>query len=291
MAKKTVGQVLRDQRAKLDMTLNEAEALTQIQKMYIVALEHDDYKALPGDFYVKAYLKQYAERLELDYDQIIEAYERHVMIDVDDPSDVHDAYRFVKPSERVDAVADEQPGKKIRYYLPIVLLGAVAVLIIAGITAAVVLNKPQNSRIADELYSVSTVSTSSSTQASTVSSSSASTSSSESKAPEPPKPVVTVTGNGQALLATVKNVTEPVKLGLSVANDVEVWVGVTNSDLPEGQVTLTQANPKTVTVTGKQTVLTLGKTTGLSIKIGDTPIALTTVAAPELPATLTITIE
>ena len=68
MAKKTVGQVLRDQRAKLDMTLNEAEDLTQIQKMYIVALEHDDYDALPGDFYVKAYLKQYAERLDLDYD-------------------------------------------------------------------------------------------------------------------------------------------------------------------------------------------------------------------------------
>ena len=31
MAKKTVGQVLRDQRAKLDMTLNAAEALTQIK--------------------------------------------------------------------------------------------------------------------------------------------------------------------------------------------------------------------------------------------------------------------
>jgi hypothetical protein len=50
VAKKTVGQVLRGQRAKLDMTLNAAEDLTQIQKMYIVALEHDDYDALPGTF-------------------------------------------------------------------------------------------------------------------------------------------------------------------------------------------------------------------------------------------------
>ena len=130
MAKKTVGQVLRDQRAKLDMTLNEAEDLTQIQKMYIVALEHDDYDALPGDFYVKAYLKQYAERLDLDYDQLVTAYERNEPIDVHETPDLTENYRFVKPSERLEADEDELGNKKWRYYLPIVLLGTVAALII-----------------------------------------------------------------------------------------------------------------------------------------------------------------
>ena len=75
MAQKTVGQVLRAKRAKLDMTLNEAENLTKIQKTYIVALEQDNYDALPGDFYIKAYIKQYAERLDLDSDKMISAYE------------------------------------------------------------------------------------------------------------------------------------------------------------------------------------------------------------------------
>ena len=115
MAKKTVGQVLRDQRAKLDMTLNEAEDLTQIQKMYIVALEHDDYDALPGDFYVKAYLKQYAERLDLDYDQLVTAYERNEPIDVHETPDLTENYRFVKPSERLEADEDELGNKKWRY--------------------------------------------------------------------------------------------------------------------------------------------------------------------------------
>ncbi|MFZ2028639.1 MAG: helix-turn-helix domain-containing protein, partial [Lactococcus raffinolactis] len=154
MAKKTVGQVLRDQRAKLDMTLNEAEDLTQIQKMYIVALEHDDYDALPGDFYVKAYLKQYAERLDLDYDQLVTAYEKNEPIEVDETPDLSESYQFVKPSERLEA--DEELGdKKWRYYLPIVLLGTVAALIIISISATVVLNKPKNSGIAEHLYSVS----------------------------------------------------------------------------------------------------------------------------------------
>ena len=288
MAKKTVGQVLRDQRAKLDMTLNAAEALTQIKKMYIVALEHDDYDALPGDFYVKAYLKQYAERLDLDYDQLVTAYEKNEPIEVDETPDLSESYQFVKPSERLEA--DEELGdKKWRYYQPIVLLGTVAALIIISISATVVLNKPKNSGIAEHLYSVSTSSKSKASASHPAPSTSSI--SSESKAPEPPKPEIAVTGNGQALAATVKNVASPVKVNLSTAAGLAVWIGMTNSDLPGGQITLTNAAPTTTTLTGNQTVLTLGKTTGLTIKIGDTPIDLSSIVAPESPATLTITIE
>jgi cytoskeletal protein RodZ len=288
VAKKTVGQVLRDQRAKLDMTLNAAEALTQIKKMYIVALEHDDYDALPGDFYVKAYLKQYAERLDLDYDQLVTAYEKNEPIEVDETPDLSESYQFVKPSERLEA--DEELGdKKWRYYLPIVLLGTVAALIIISISATVVLNKPKNSGIAEHLYSVSTSSKSKASASHPAPSTSSI--SSESKAPEPPKPEIAVTGNGQALAATVKNVASPVKVNLSTAAGLAVWIGMTNSDLPGGQITLTNAAPTTTTLTGNQTVLTLGKTTGLTIKIGDTPIDLSSIVAPESPATLTITIE
>ena len=289
MAKKTVGQVLRDQRAKLDMTLNAAEDLTQIQKMYIVALEHDDYDALPGDFYVKAYLKQYAERLDLDYDQLVTAYEKNEPIDVHEAPDLTENYRFVKPSERLET-EDELDDKKWRYYLPIVLLGTVAALIIVSISAAVILNKPKSSVISDHLYSLSTSSKSQSSASSTAPSTSSS-SVSESKAPEPPKPEITVTGNGQALAATVKQVANPVKVSLSTAAGTEVWIGMTNSDLPGGQITLTEATPTTATLTGNQTVLTLGKTTGLTVKIGDTPIDLSSIAAPGSPATLTITVE
>jgi cytoskeletal protein RodZ len=288
VAKKTVGQVLRDQRAKLDMTLNAAEALTQIKKMYIVALEHDDYDALPGDFYVKAYLKQYAERLDLDYDQLVTAYEKNEPIEVDETPDLSESYQFVKPSERLEA--DEELGdKKWRYYLPIVLLGTVAALIIISISATVVLNKPKNSGIAEHLYSVSNSSKSKAPASHPAPSTSSI--SSESKAPEPPKPEIAVTGNGQALAATVKNVASPVKVNLSTAAGLAVWIGMTNSDLPGGQITLTNAAPTTTTLTGNQTVLTLGKTTGLTIKIGDTPIDLSSIVAPESPATLTITIE
>ena len=67
-----------------------------------VALETDDYKALPGDFYIKAYLKQYAEKLGLNADRIIQAYDEGKGITVEDKEDILETYHFVKPSERVE---------------------------------------------------------------------------------------------------------------------------------------------------------------------------------------------
>ena len=92
---KTIGQVLKEKRTSLGLDLSEAEQLTQVQKLYIVALETDDYKALPGDFYIKAYLKQYAEKLGLNADRIIQAYDEGKGITVEDKEDILENYHFV----------------------------------------------------------------------------------------------------------------------------------------------------------------------------------------------------
>src|SRR5574337_948328 len=270
------------------MTLNEAENLTKIQKTYIVALEQDNYDALPGDFYIKAYIKQYAERLDLDSDKMISAYETGNLIDVREPTDFSENYRFVKPSERLEE--ERLTSKKNwQHYLPITILGTVAALIVFSIAAVVLLNKPRDNKIADSLYRFSVASKSSSTSVATVEKSS--TPESSSKAVEVPKAEIKVDGTGQALVATTKNLNTPVKVSLSVAAGTSVWVGMTNSDLPEGQVTLNDSTPVTPTLTGNETVLTLGKTRGLTVKVGDTPIDLSAMASADSPSTLTIKIE
>ena len=289
MAQKTVGQVLRAKRAKLDMTLNEAENLTKIQKTYIVALEQDNYDALPGDFYIRAYIKQYAERLDLDSDKMISAYETGDLIEVREPTDFSENYRFVKPSERLEKEERLTSKKKWQHYLPITILGTVAALIVFSIAAVVLLNKPKDNKIADSLYRFSVASKTSSI--SVAPAEKVSTPESSSKAIVVPKAEVKVEGSGQALVATTKNITSPVKVSLSVAAGTSVWVGMTNSDLPEGQVTLRDSTPVTPTVTGNETVLTLGKTRGLTVKIGDTPIDLSAMASADSPSTLTIKIE
>ena len=289
MAQKTVGQVLRSKRAKLDMTLNEAEKLTKIQKTYIVALEQDNYDALPGDFYIRAYIKQYAERLDLDSDKMISAYETGDLIEVREPTDFSENYRYVKPSERLEKEERLTSKKNWQHYLPITILGTVAALIVFSIAAVVLLNKPKDNKIADSLYRFSVASKTSSTSVATAEK--ASTPESSSKAIVVPKAEVKIEGSGQALIATTKNITSPVKVSLSVAAGTSVWVGMTNSDVPEGQVTLRDSTPVTPTLTGNETVLTLGKTRGLTVKIGDTPIDLSAMASADSPSTLTIKIE
>ena len=66
---------------------------------------------------------------------------------------------------------------------------------------------------------------------------------------------------------------------------------MTNSNLAGGQVTLTSQTPVVATLSDKTTVLTVGKTSGLMINIGDTPLDLSSIGAPDTPATLTIEIE
>lgn len=281
--------MLRAKRAKLDMTLNEAENLTKIQKTYIVALEQDNYDALPGDFYIKAYIKQYAERLDLDSDKMISAYETGDLIEVREPTDFSENYRFVKPSERLEEEERLTSKKNWQHYLPITILGTVAALIVFSIAAVVLLNKPKDNKIADSLYRFSVASKTSSKSVAPVEK--ASTPESSSKAVAVPKAEVKVEGAGQVLVATTKNMNPPVKVSLSVAAGTSVWVGMTNSDLPEGQVTLNDSTPVTPTLTGNETVLTLGKTRGLTVKIGDTPIDLSAMASADSPSTLTIKIE
>ncbi|WP_172209078.1 helix-turn-helix domain-containing protein [Lactococcus hodotermopsidis] len=286
MAQKTVGQVLRDKRAKLDMTLNEAENLSQIQKIYIVALEHDDYEALPGEFYVKAYLKQYAVRLQLDSDKLISAYEKNERIEVEEPTDFAENYRFVKPSERV--VEEENLTKTWRYYLPIVLLGIAAFAIVAGIFTAVYLNRPEKDKITNTPYNLSTESKKSSEASKSKEPVVPSTA---SETPPAPKTEVTITGDGQDLLATVKNTENPAIVTLSTVEGAEIWIGITDTDLVDGQVTLTEENPITLTMLGTEMTLMFGKTTDLTLKIGDATVDLSSILDPASPSTLTINIE
>ena len=158
VAIKTIGEVLKDKRTELGLGLSEAEKLTNIPKLYIIALETGDYKALPGDFYIKAYLKQYAEKLDLDADQIMFAYEKDGSMSVEEHEDIQETYRFVKPSERVEEDEEEEESNKPawRHYVPIILLSAVALAIVGSVTAVVLLTRPPKPDLSDTSYTYKT---------------------------------------------------------------------------------------------------------------------------------------
>ena len=255
---KTIGQVLKEKRTSLGLDLSEAEQLTQVQKL-------DDYKALPGDFYIKAYLKQYAEKLGLNADRIIQAYDEGKGITVEDKEDILENYHFVKPSERVEP--EEEVPKTWRHYVPIISLSAAALLIVVGVFAAVIMNKPETPDLItnDYSYSKSEVSTSKSSTSSTKPSESSTQASSST-----PEPTIAISGSSSAMIATISNISDPIKVDFSVAAGRTIWVGMTNSNVPAtGQTLSDGANSLSALVTtgSENSVITLGSVEGLTITV------------------------
>lgn len=61
-----IGVILREAREEQGLSLDDIQEITKIQKRYLVAIEHDDFHALPGRFYARAFIKEYAQAVGLD---------------------------------------------------------------------------------------------------------------------------------------------------------------------------------------------------------------------------------
>lgn len=73
---KTVGQALRHQRNKLNVTLADAERATKIRAETLAALEADDFAKLPSPTYIKGFIRNYGEYLGLDSTNLLALYRR-----------------------------------------------------------------------------------------------------------------------------------------------------------------------------------------------------------------------
>lgn len=71
-----LGQQLREARLQKGMSLDDVQEMTKIRKRYLEAIEAGDYKVLPGSFYVRAFIKTYAETVGLDPDILLEGHKK-----------------------------------------------------------------------------------------------------------------------------------------------------------------------------------------------------------------------
>jgi transcriptional regulator with XRE-family HTH domain len=69
-----LGQLLKKARTQKGITLDELQELTKIRKRYLEAIEDGNYKVLPGNFYVRAFIKSYAEAVGLQPDEVLRLY-------------------------------------------------------------------------------------------------------------------------------------------------------------------------------------------------------------------------
>ncbi|MCD9023431.1 helix-turn-helix domain-containing protein [Cohnella silvisoli] len=73
-----LGALLRKAREQRGYTLDDIQEYTKIRKRYLEAIETGDYKVLPGSFYVRAFVKTYAESVGLDAEEVLRLYHKEL---------------------------------------------------------------------------------------------------------------------------------------------------------------------------------------------------------------------
>ncbi|WP_010269384.1 helix-turn-helix domain-containing protein [Paenibacillus senegalensis] len=69
-----LGQLLKEERLKRGLSLEDLQESTKIRKRYLEAIEEGNFKVLPGNFYVRAFVKNYAEAVGLDPNELLKLY-------------------------------------------------------------------------------------------------------------------------------------------------------------------------------------------------------------------------
>ena len=70
----TLGQYLRSAREARGIDLHEAAQQTRIGIAYLKALEEEDFSKLPGEVFVRGFLKNYGKYLQLEESQVMRKY-------------------------------------------------------------------------------------------------------------------------------------------------------------------------------------------------------------------------
>ena len=73
-----IGDTLRKAREEKGLTLQQVEAETNMRWKYLEALEKEEYDLIPGQTYVKGFLRNYSAFLQLDCDYMLDLYRQHL---------------------------------------------------------------------------------------------------------------------------------------------------------------------------------------------------------------------
>ncbi|MEA5091945.1 hypothetical protein SDC9_12736 [bioreactor metagenome] len=75
-----VGDFLRDVRKRKGLSIDEIAEGTGIRAQYIDALENGDYEKIPGDVFIKGFIRNYGNFLNLDGNALVEQYKNHTLL-------------------------------------------------------------------------------------------------------------------------------------------------------------------------------------------------------------------
>jgi cytoskeletal protein RodZ len=271
-----IGQEL--QRARLDqgLSLDDVQQTTKIQKRYLQAIETGQFDQLPGAFYERAFVRQYAATVGLDVAKFMEQHDiERTEVEPDLSGARLDADNITRSGMRFE---EETAAQKTRQYLPRVIVGVVIVAVI-GIIWAVFANYVGSSK--SQATSSSEVSVTSSSVASEASkaddkSSAKKTSTkSSSTAKKTTFASPAISGTTSTIAVTPADKSKDMVLHLSALNNARVWLSVTDNNKASLYSGVLEANGATdVTIPASVTSVTVssGNALNTAMKLDDVDV-------------------
>ncbi|GHN37449.1 helix-turn-helix domain-containing protein [Lactobacillus delbrueckii] len=283
-----IGEQLRKAREAKGLSISDIEKATKIQSRYLEAIENNDFDKLPGDFYVRAFIRQYAQIVGLDGKELLSQYQsevaNEVTSEVSQPAasspaqEVHEeAHEEAAPVEpaRISAsrpakreAAEKAPkDAKWRKLVPRLALGCgIALLLLIGGMVFANMKKTGSSSQKENAGSSVTITSKKS------SSKKSSSASSSSKKKKTSSIKVASLGGSSYRVTGIKSSTPLVVR--SSKQSIYYYVSVDNVITNQG--TLQSGEKHTETVKKGQTLIVyLGTDTGVTVTVGGKKIPFT----------------
>lgn len=284
-----IGEQLRKAREAKGLSISDIEKATKIQSRYLEAIENNDFDKLPGDFYVRAFIRQYAQIVGLNGKELLSQYQGEVANEVtsevsqpeespaqevheEEPAPVEPAETKparISASRPVKREVVEEPAKdaKWRKLVPHLALGCgIALLLLIGGMVFANMKKTGSSSQKENAGSSVTITSkkSSSKKSSSASSSSKKKKTSAIKVASLGGSSYRVTGIKSSMPLVVRSSQQSIYYYVSVDNVI------TN------QGTLQSGEKHTETVKKGQTLIVyLGTDTGVTVTVGGKKIPFT----------------
>lgn len=284
-----IGEQLRKAREAKGLSISDIEKATKIQSRYLEAIENNEFDKLPGDFYVRAFIRQYAQIVGLDGKELLSQYQGEVANEVtnevsqpeESPAqEVHEEAEVPAPAEPAEKEPvrpvsrpakreiAEEPAKdaKWRKLVPRLALGCgiALLLLIGGMVVANMRKTGSSSQKENAGSSVTITSKKSSSKKSSSASSSSKKKTSSIK--------VASLGGSSYRVTGIKSSTPLVVR--SSKQSIYYYVSVDNVITNQG--TLQSGEKHTETVKKGQTLIVyLGTDTGVTVTVGGKKIPFT----------------
>lgn len=109
-----IGDLLRRERERQNLSIKDIEKATSIRALYIDAIEKGEYKTLPGEVYAKGFVRNYANYLKLNANEIVNAFneEMHPQEELQDAAGSSSAEE-ARQEQSAERNREEYRGPKI----------------------------------------------------------------------------------------------------------------------------------------------------------------------------------